>query len=137
MVRGAVTVLGLGFRADADVQSLRDAVRTAKAALPGPHEVTALATAQDKAASPALAQFAAELGLPVIGVPLALLAGQPAAFSAQVPLRYGGRSLAEAAALAVAGPQGRLLASRAVSSDGKATAALAAPIEDKTEGLSP
>ena len=132
-----MTVLGLGFRADAGVQSLRDAVRAAKAAVPGPHVVTALATAQDKAAWPALAQFAVELGLPVIGVPLALLARQPAALSAQVPLRYGGRSLAEAAALAVAGPQGRLLASRAVSSDGKATAALAASIEDKTEGLSP
>jgi cobalt-precorrin 5A hydrolase len=137
MERGTVTVLGLGFRADADVQSLRDAVRAANAMVPGSHTVTALATAQDKVALPALKQFAAELGLPVIGVPLALLAGQPAAFSAHAPTRYGGRSLAEAAALAVAGPQGRLLASRAVSSDGKATAALAALVKNTTEGWSP
>ena len=132
-----MTVLGLGFRADAGVDSLRDALRAASAWVPGPHGVTALATAQDKQDFPALAQFAAELGLPVIGVPLALLAAQPAAPSAHAPLRYGGRSLAEAAALALAGPSGRLLASRAVSSDGKATAALAAAFTNPTEGSSP
>ena len=132
MGRGAVTVLGLGFRADASVGSLRDAVRAARASVQGSHAVTALATAQDKAGSQALAQFAAELRLPVIGVPLALLAEQPAATSAHVPTRYGGRSVAEAAALAIAGPNGRLLAARAVSSDGKATAALAASAADTT-----
>lgn len=128
-----MTVLGLGFRADAGVDSLRDALRAVREAVPCPQEVTALATAQDKLASPALAQLAAELGLPVIGVPLALLAAQPAAPSVHAPLRYGSRCLAEAAALAVAGPQGRLLAPRAASSDGKATAALAVPVENKTE----
>ena len=132
-----MTVLGLGFRADAGVGSLRDALRAASALVPGPHDLTALATAQDKLDCPALAQFAAELGLPVIGVPLALLAAQPAAPSTHAPSRYGGRSLAEAAALALAGPQGRLLASRAVSSDGKATAALAASFTHTTEGRSP
>ena len=131
-----MTVLGVGFRADAGVDSLRDALRAVRDAVPCPQAVTALATAQDKVASPALVQFAAELGLAVIGVPLDLLAAQPAAPSAFAPSRYGGRSLAEAAALAVAGLQGRLLASRAVSSDGKATAALAVPVENKTESAS-
>lgn len=93
--------------------------------------LTALATADDKAAHPALAQLAAELALPVVAVPLAQLAGQTAAPSAHVPERYGARSLAESSALAAAGPGARLLASRAESADQMATAAIADNTDNK------
>lgn len=113
-------VAGLGFRAGASVHSLRNALRREAA-----EGLTALATAEDKASAPALQQLAADMGLPIIAVPLSLLAVQPAAPRARVPARYGARSLAEAAALAAAGPLARLLMPRQISDDGLATAAIA------------
>ncbi|KQP02125.1 hypothetical protein ASF45_18775 [Pseudorhodoferax sp. Leaf265] len=123
-----MTVLGVGLHSGAGLASLRDALRAACAALPARPVLRAVATAQDKLDCAALAQFAAELRVPLIGVPLPLLAVQPATPSAFAPARYGGRSLAEAAALAAAGPGARLLAPRAVSTDRQATAALAAAL---------
>ena len=114
-------VAGLGFRAQAGVASLRSALQAAG----GNTGLTALATADDKARAPALLQLAAELGLPVVAVPLATLQQQTATTSPHVPARYGGHSLAEAAALAAAGPGARLLAARAMSADSLATAAIA------------
>ena len=117
-------VAGLGFRAHASVASLRSALHAA-GGNSGTTGLSALSTAEDKAGAIALLQLAAELGLPVVGVPLADLQGQNAAVSSHVPARYGGRSLAEAAALAAAGPGAWLLATRVVSTDGLATAAIA------------
>ena len=114
-------VAGLGFRAQASVASLRSALQAAG----GINDLTALATAKDKADTPALLQLAAELGLPVIAVPLLDLQRQTATASPHAPARYGSHSLAEAAALAAAGPGARLLAARAVSTDSLATAAIA------------
>ncbi|SDP92278.1 cobalt-precorrin 5A hydrolase [Rhodoferax sp. OV413] len=114
-------VAGLGFRAQASVASLRSALQAAGNST----GLSALATAEDKAGTPALLQLAAELGLQVIAVPLAALQAQAATSSPHVPARYGGHSLAEAAALAAAGPDARLLAARAVSADSLATAAIA------------
>ncbi len=135
------TVAGLGFRADAGVASLRSALQAAlsasasASAIGSPPALTALATADDKATHPALAQLAAELALPVVAVPLAELAGHigtlSAAPSAHVPQRYGARSLAESSALAAAGPGARLLASRTVSADQMATAAIADNTDNK------
>lgn len=132
-------VAGFGFRAEATVASLRSALQAACAANKSATDqvpvLTALATAEDKAAHPALAQLAAELALPVVAVPLAQLAQLAqlaghvgtlsAAPSAHVPERYGARSLAESAALSAAGPGARLLAPRAVSADHMAIAAIA------------
>jgi cobalt-precorrin 5A hydrolase len=132
-----VTVLGVGFHSGAGAASLHDALRAACAALPATPVLRAVATAQDKMDSAALAQFAAELRLPLVSVPLPLLAAQPATPSAFAPARYGGRSLAEAAALAAAGPGARLLATRAVSRDRQATAALAAALPHPTDPCEP
>nr|WP_315237321.1 cobalamin biosynthesis protein [uncultured Albidiferax sp.] len=121
MEHHAVKVAGLGFRAQASVASLRSALQAAGDST----DLSALATAEDKASAPALLQLAAELGLPVITVPLSALQAQAATSSPYVPARYGGHSLAEAAALAAAGPSARLLAARAVSADSLATAAIA------------
>lgn len=129
-------VAGFGFRAEATVASLRSALQAACAANKSATDqvpvLTALATAEDKASHPVLAQLAAELALPVVAVPLAQLAQLAghigtlsAAPSARVPQRYGARSLAESSALCAAGPGARLLAPRAVSADHMATAAIA------------
>nr|WP_286197684.1 cobalamin biosynthesis protein [Variovorax boronicumulans] len=137
MERAAVTVLGLGFQSGAGLASLRDALHAACAPLPDRPVLRAVATAQDKLDSAALVQFAAELRVPLVGVPLPLLAVQPATPSAFAPARYGGHSLAEAAALAAAGPGARLLAPRAVSRDRQATAALATALPPPTHPCEP
>ena len=115
-------VAGFGFRASADETSLASALMAAQAASGA--QADALATAADKAESPALIALALRLNLPLIAVPLAAL-GQQGSLSPKVPARYGGRSLAEAAALAAAGPGARLLVARVASADGKAMAAMA------------
>ncbi|MBC7680876.1 MAG: cobalamin biosynthesis protein [Ferruginibacter sp.] len=89
--------------------------------------LTALATAADKAHHPALLQLAAELQLPIIPIPLPLLASQAATPSVHVPARYGARSVSEAAALAAAGPGATLASARCASPDRLATAAIATP----------
>ncbi|ATQ70311.1 MULTISPECIES: cobalamin biosynthesis protein [Methylosinus] len=117
-------VLGLGFRDAAPAASLRAA---AEAAASGRLDrVDRLATAADLAGRPALRALAKELGLPVVGAPLDRIAAETrAATSPRIPARYGGRSVAEAAALIVAGRGGRLVAPRAAAPDGTAVAALA------------
>jgi cobalt-precorrin 5A hydrolase len=114
-------VAGMGFRRTASLASLRDAFLRA-----GGARATALATAEDKAGAEAFRALAAECHLPIHPVPLADLARQPVQTqSARVATLYGTGSLAEAAALAAAGPGARLLAPRITSQDGTATAALA------------
>ncbi len=114
-------VAGFGFRASATPQALFAAL----AAAGGAEGVLALATAADRAAHPAFAGLAAQLGLPARAVPLAALRAANATPSARVPARYGGQSLAEAAALAAAGPGARLVAGRRMSPCGLATCAIA------------
>jgi len=118
-------VAGLGFRGAATTEALRAALHMALSHTTESPQLTALATAADKADTPAFTQLAAEWGLPIIAVPLPELVRQEAAASAAVPARYGQRSLAESAALAGAGPGARLLVARCLSDDGLATAAIA------------
>ncbi len=118
-----MSVAGLGFRAGSSVASLRAALQAAQHTHSAP--LTALATATDKADHPALLQLAAELQLPIIPVPLPQLTRQTATPSAHVPARYGAHSVAEAAALAAAGPCATLVSARCVSPDRLATAAIA------------
>ena len=114
-------VAGFGFRAAASVASLQDALAAA-----GGARVGALATADDKAATPAFRAFAAALGLPVLTVDAAAIAAQPTATSSAAALAARGTgSLAEAAALAAAGPNARLLTPRVISQDRMASCALA------------
>jgi cobalt-precorrin 5A hydrolase len=115
-----VKVAGFGLRAAATPASLRAALHAAGS----PAELTALATAADKAHHPALQALAAELKIPLLPVPLDALTDAHAA-PANTPARYAHRSVAEAAALAAAGPAARLIAPRAVSLDRLATCAIA------------
>ncbi|MEK8028006.1 cobalamin biosynthesis protein [Pseudaquabacterium rugosum] len=145
-------VAGLGFRQGAEMASLEAALKAAleaalKAALKAELEIAqkaarqtasagagaaplrldALATAARKAADPAAQALARRLGLPLLALSDEVLAAQTTLTeSPRVRAHTGTGSLAEAAALAAAGPQGRLLGPRAVSPDGCATAAIAA-----------
>ncbi|MCW3781997.1 cobalamin biosynthesis protein [Defluviimonas salinarum] len=113
-------VAGIGFRRAATVASLRDAVERAG----GGAEL--LATAASKAEAPAARELAAELGLRLCGLDRAVLeVEETLTHSARVAERFGAGSVAEAAALAAAGPGARLLGPRVVSGDGLATAAIA------------
>lgn len=113
-------VAGFGFRSGASDTALREALARAG----GPAGVTHLATVAGKAGG--LADLGRELGLPVIAVPEVALRGRATVTQSQrVAARFGTGSLAEAAALAAAGPGARLRGPRAVSADGMATAAIA------------
>lgn len=114
-------VAGIGFRADAPLAALREALTKA-----GGGPLDALATAADKAAAPALRALARDLSLPILAIaPEALAAETTLTPSSPAARRYGPGSLAEAAALAAAGPGARLTGPRAVSTDRTATAAIA------------
>lgn len=115
-------VAGFGFRGTAGVDSLRDALaHTAAPELP-----VLLATATDKAATAVFRSFARDMDLPIRAVAPADLACQTTATTSAVSqIARGTGSVAEAAALAAAGPGARLLGPRVVSSDRMATCALA------------
>ncbi|MFZ1468885.1 MAG: cobalamin biosynthesis protein [Paracoccaceae bacterium] len=115
-------VAGLGFRAGASVDSLHDALARAAA----DHSPDCLATAADKAVAPAFQRLVAETRLPFHAISAPdLSAVKTPTQSAAAQASHGTGSVAEAAALAAAGPGARLLAPRAISSDRQATCALA------------
>lgn len=115
-------IAGLGFKKDVTLTSLREALLAAG----GPDGLTAIATVSDKADAAALKQLARECGVPIKAVPADVLAGVETPTQAErVAERFGTGSVAEAAALAAAGPRARLIATRVVSQDRSATAAIA------------
>ena len=119
-------VAGFGFRSSATLDSLEDALEQTRRAL----KVHAVATAADKAETPAFAGLAALTGLPVLAIDSAALRAQVTeTHSADSIAARGTGSVAEAAALAGAGPGARLIGVRVVSSDRLATCALALTAE--------
>lgn len=113
-------VAGFGFSDRATTDSLRDALDRASQGI----RPDVLATAEDKA--PTLGELAAELGLPLHGIAAdRLCAQQTPTQSARVLTERETGSVAEAAALAAAGPGARLLTRRIHSTDRMATCALA------------
>lgn len=113
-------VAGFGFRSGVTQMALREALARAG----GAEGVTHLATLAAKA--PGLQPLAEALGLPVIALEAAALRGQTTLTrSGRVEALFGVGSIAEAAALAAAGPGARLRGPRAVSANGTATAAIA------------
>ena len=113
-------VAGLGFRAGVPEAALDAAIDAAG----GAGGLDALATIADKA--PDLASLAARMGLPVRAIPADWLRGVATpTVSARITARHGTGSLAEAAALVAAGPGARVVAVRAASPCGRATAAIA------------
>ena len=118
-------VLGVGFRGAAELASLQDAMQQALAAA-GAAPLDAVVTESAKSRAPVFREFAQVLGVPGLGITAEDL-GQmiTPTQSERIRDRFGTGSLAEAAALAAAGPKARLVACRVVSGDGKATAAIA------------
>ena len=115
-------VAGLGFRRDASVASLRDALDAAG----GSDGLAAIATVSDKADAAALKALAQELGLPVRGISPGILAEIQTATQAEIiKARFGTGSVAEAAAIAAAGRGARLISVRTASRDRMAIAAIA------------
>lgn len=115
-------VAGLGFKRDVTLASLREAL----AAAGGAEGLVAVATVSDKADAEVFKQLARECGVPIRAVPADILAGiRTPTQSKRVTETFGTGSVAEAAALAVAGPGARLIATRAISRDRTATAAIA------------
>jgi len=116
-----VIVAGFGFRAAADLSALHAALALAQQGHP---PITALAAPDDKMAL--VDQLGTALGLPVI--PVAGDRLQAAATSTQSLASLRARrtgSVAEAAALAAAGSEARLIAGRHISPDRTATCAIA------------
>jgi cobalt-precorrin 5A hydrolase len=119
-------VAGFGFRAGASLESLRAALALAQAGAP---PVTHLATERAKAAT--LAPLARALCLPLAGVAAdALAATTTPTESAASRKAHRTGSMAEAAALAAAGPGARLLCPRQISPDRMATCAIAQGIPE-------
>ncbi|WP_407113105.1 cobalamin biosynthesis protein [Bradyrhizobium sp. LMG 9283] len=115
-------VAGLGFRKDVTLASLREALLAAG----GPEGLAAMATVTDKANAEVLKQLARECGVPIMAVPADRLADIDTLTNSNlVAEKFGTGSVAEAAALAAAGPRARLIATRVVSQDRTATAAIA------------
>lgn len=111
-------VAGFGCRASATTASFRSALAA------HPQTPSALATLPAKLDQ--LRPFAAECGLPLIAVDAETLRGQTTLTQSQAAqATHGTGSVAEAAALAAAGPNARLLAPRQISQDRLATCALA------------
>ncbi|MDA9430620.1 cobalamin biosynthesis protein [Bradyrhizobium sp. CCBAU 51627] len=115
-------VAGLGFKKDVTLASLREAL----AAAGGANGLAAMATVSDKADAEALKQLARECGVPIKAVPADVLARIDTPTRSELVVeKFGTGSVAEAAALAAAGARARLLATRAISQDRTATAAIA------------
>lgn len=115
-------VAGLGFRKDVTLASLREALLAAG----GPEDLAAIATVSDKADAEPLKQLARECGVPIKAILAERLAGIDTPTQSNfVAEKFGTGSIAEAAALAAAGLRARLIATRTVSQDRAATAAIA------------
>lgn len=118
-------VVGIGFRAAATLDSLQDAL--AQVLLGAPDmQIDAVVSEAAKSREDVFRALAQSLGVPGLGIAQGDLAQMiTRTQSKRIQDRFGTGSLAEAAALAAAGPQGKLVVSRVVSTDGMATAALA------------
>ena len=118
-------VVGIGFRAAADVTSLQDAFAQILVASKET-QIDAVVSEAAKARAPVFRAFAQALGVPGLGISQTDLAQMITPTQSQrIQDQFGTGSLAEAAALAAAGPNARLVVERVVSTDGMATAALA------------
>ncbi len=112
----AVIVAGIGCRSGASAAEVQEAIRAALSSCGVPaNALAAIATSLAKSREAGVGAAAAELGVPLL--PLSQTELEAAASgtrtrSERVLALLGVPSLAEAAALAAAGPTGRLLASR-------------------------
>lgn len=111
-------VAGIGLRSTASLETLQTLLARAGA-------VEALATLADKAEHPALLALARAASLPIRALPREALAGLATQTrSCRIEQGFGTGSVAEACALAAAGPGARLVLPRITAQDGTATIAV-------------
>lgn len=114
-------IAGFGFRTSATLASLQSAL-----SLAGNGPIDALAAPDDKCTDRCLTDLAALTGLPIRPVTETLLTNTKTETQSPLSLRERGTgSVAEAAALAAAGPNAKLLTKRHISQDKLATCAIA------------
>ena len=127
-------VVGLGFREQATAQSIGEVLAGIAARISISSVARVVAVPEDKAAHPGLlaAAQASHFSIATVG-PDAMreAAARITTHSERVKDLRGVGSVCEAAALAIAGPHARLVITRIVSTDRRATAA-AAMTEDST-----
>lgn len=115
-------VAGFGFRATATVNSLQSALSRVQ----GAHVVEALAAPADKCSAPGLQGLSQRLNLPVLPISATVLQAQETQTRSAISQDHrNSGSVAEAAALAAAGPDATLIAPRQISEDRLATCSLA------------
>lgn len=113
-------IAGIGYRTGATTASIRDAL-----ALAGAEHVIHLALPRVKAADPLTAALRAE-GFDIRIIPDAQLSAIQTPTQSAISLAvHGTGSIAEACAIAATDPGGRLIATRIISTDRMATAAIA------------
>lgn len=126
-------VVGLGFRREASLTSLLEVLSRIQCRQ---GKLDALATSVAKSTAGPLPLLARQLGLPLLSIDPELLARQHThTQSPRQQALFQTGSLAEAAALAAAGPGACLLQTRLVSADGMATAALASTFTVIRQGI--
>jgi cobalt-precorrin 5A hydrolase len=134
-------VIGLGFRDQATAQSIGDVLADVVAKAARPDVAIVLAVAEDKAMHPGLLAAAQATHLSIETVAAETLRAADARVttrSERVLRQRGVGSVCEAAALAVAGIDARLIVTRQVSADHSATAAVALSEDvDLLEDLAP
>ena len=119
-------VAGFGFRSAVTLYALQDALTRAQDSAGINAPPLMLALPQDKALHPDFRAFAAELNIKVVPVTTKQLQSIDTPTQApRVLEKRGTGSVAEACALAVAGPQAKLITTRHISTDRMASCALA------------
>lgn len=130
----AMIIAGVGCRRGAPSPDIEAAIRAALArAGVAAGSLDVIATIAAKLQEPGIAAAAAKLGVNLVGVSetqMRAAADRTATHSERVLALTGVSSVAEAAALAAAGPSARLISPRVVV--GAATCALAAAAEEAT-----
>ena len=115
-------VAGFGFSTRANQYSLQQALLATGFG----QTVTSFATVAEKACAPQIQGFAADRNVPITPVSVERLSTLHTPTTSQRSLEtYGTGSVAEAAALAAAGPGARIVILRQISDDGLATCAIA------------
>lgn len=121
-------VAGIGFRHEASAGEIASLIREALSVAGAPARLGAVATAADRAAEPAIRAAAAAFGLDALGIEAPALRAVDARVttrSARMTRERGIGSLAEAAALAAAGEDARLVLPRIASANVTCALALA------------
>lgn len=114
--------LGIGFRSDATLASFEDVYEKVKSGF----QICGVATLSGKEKTQAFIQFINELDVPVsVHSRESLARLKTPSITVKSVEVYDVSSVAEASALAAAGPSGQLCGKRQVSEDGMATAAIA------------